>query len=163
MPRGFAKVAEDIAEVRQELKSDLEAVRSELKEEIAAVRTKLKGEIADLRTDMRDGFASIHEELRDIRQRLETLEEAARNAAGLTNRYGKLHRPSHSQRQSQRPPRRQELVRRPLVAPSPPRHLPEAVTRRAVAHHADHRPQVFRTYEKGRPVTRTTLCLSAIS
>ena len=40
--------------------------------------------------EMHDGFASIREELRDIRQRLEALEEAARNSAGLTKEIDHL-------------------------------------------------------------------------
>ena len=51
---------------------------------------ELKRDIAGLRQEMHDGFASIREELRDIRQRLEALEEAARNSAGLTKEIDHL-------------------------------------------------------------------------
>lgn len=68
--RGFSALAEDIAAVRREMAT--------------------KGELAELRTEMREGFASIRAELRDIRQRLETLEEAARNSAGLTKEIDHL-------------------------------------------------------------------------
>jgi cell division protein FtsB len=79
--RGFAAVAEDIADIR---------ARMATKDDLAALRTELKGEISDLRTEMRDGFASIREELRDIRRRLESLEEAARNSTGLTKEIDHL-------------------------------------------------------------------------
>ena len=72
--RGFAAVAEDIADIR---------ARMATKDDLAAVRD-------ELRAEMRDGFASIREELRDIRQRLEALEEAARNSAGLTKEIDHL-------------------------------------------------------------------------
>ena len=79
--RGFAAVAEDIADIR---------ARMATKDDLAAVKAELKGEISDLREEMREGFASIREELRDIRQRLEALEEAARNSAGLTKEIDHL-------------------------------------------------------------------------
>ena len=70
--RGFAAVTEDIAAARDDLRSEF------------------KRDIAGLRQEMHDGFASIREELRDIRQRLEALEEAARNSAGLTKEIDHL-------------------------------------------------------------------------
>ena len=70
--RGFSAVAEDIAAARDDLRSEF------------------KRDIAGLRQEMHDGFASIREELRDIRQRLEALEEAARNSAGLTKEIDHL-------------------------------------------------------------------------
>ena len=69
---GFSAVAEDIAAARDDLRSEF------------------KRDIAGLRQEMHDGFASIREELRDIRQRLEALEEAARNSAGLTKEIDHL-------------------------------------------------------------------------
>ena len=70
--RGFSAVSEDIAAARDDLRSEF------------------KRDIAGLRQEMHDGFASIREELRDIRQRLEALEEAARNSAGLTKEIDHL-------------------------------------------------------------------------
>ena len=70
--RGFSAVAEDIAAARDDLRSEF------------------KRDIAGLRQETHDGFASIREELRDIRQRLEALEEAARNSAGLTKEIDHL-------------------------------------------------------------------------
>ncbi len=71
--RGFSAVAEDIAAAR-----DRSTIRIQARD------------IAGLRQEMHDGFASICEELRDIRQRLEALEEAARNSAGLTKEIDHL-------------------------------------------------------------------------
>ena len=70
--RGFSAVAEDIAAARDDLRSEF------------------KRDIAGLRQEMHDGFASMREELRDIRQRLQALEEAARNSAGLTKEIDHL-------------------------------------------------------------------------
>ncbi len=68
---------EDLAEMRDEL-------RVAFKVDISELRGELTGEIDSLRIEMQEGFASIRAELRDIRQRLDALEEAARNSAGLT-------------------------------------------------------------------------------
>ena len=70
--RGFTAVAEDIAASRDD------------------PRSEFKRDITGLRTEMRDGFASIREELRDIRQRLEAIEETARNSTGLTKEIDHL-------------------------------------------------------------------------
>ena len=70
--RGFSAVAEDIA---------ASARRSTIRIQ-AGHRRPASGN--------RDGFASIREELRDIPSRLEALEEAARNSAGLTKEIDHL-------------------------------------------------------------------------
>lgn len=81
--RGFAAVAEDIADIRARMATKDDIKDMATKDDLAAARD-------ELRAEMRDGFASIREELRDIRQRLEALEEAARNSAGLTKEIDHL-------------------------------------------------------------------------
>ena len=81
--RGFAAAAEDIADIRARMATKDDIKDMATKDDLAAVRD-------ELRAEMRDGFASIREELRDIRQRLEALEEAARNSAGLTKEIDHL-------------------------------------------------------------------------
>jgi hypothetical protein len=58
MERGFAAVAEDIADLRTEF--------------------------IEFRTETHENFASLRAEIRDIRHRLEALEEAVHNSVGLT-------------------------------------------------------------------------------
>jgi hypothetical protein len=81
--RGFAAAAEDIADIRARMATKDDIKDMATKDDLAAVRD-------ELRAEMRDGFASIRQELRDIRQRLEALEEAARNSAGLTKEIDHL-------------------------------------------------------------------------
>ena len=76
-------------------KDILEAVifikdRMATKDDIAELRTELKGDITllrkefvEFRTETRENFTELRVEIRDIRQRLESLEEAARNSAGF--------------------------------------------------------------------------------
>ncbi len=76
-------------------KDILEAVifikdRMATKDDIAELSTELKGNIADLRTEFvefrtetRENFTGLRTEIRDIRERLQVLEEAARNSAGF--------------------------------------------------------------------------------
>ena len=80
---GFAAVAEDIADIRARMATKDDIKDMATKDDLAAVRD-------ELRAEMRDGPASIRDELRDIRQRLEALEEAARNSAGLTKEIDHL-------------------------------------------------------------------------
>ena len=54
--------------------------RMATKDDLNALRT----EFEEFREETRENFASLRAELRDIRQRLDALEEAARNNAGLT-------------------------------------------------------------------------------
>jgi uncharacterized coiled-coil DUF342 family protein len=70
---------EDLAELRDEL-------RAKFKSEIRSLRT----EFEEFREETRENFASLRAELRDIRQRLDALEEAARNSAGLTKEIDHL-------------------------------------------------------------------------
>lgn len=65
METGFAALADDIGDARTEF----EQFRQETRENFQ---------------ETRENFTSLHAELRDIRQRLEALEEATRNNAGLT-------------------------------------------------------------------------------
>ena len=81
--RGFAAAPEDIADIRARMATKDDIKDMATKDDLAAVRD-------ELRAEMRDGFASIREELRDIRQRLEALEEAARNSTGLTKEIDHL-------------------------------------------------------------------------
>jgi chromosome segregation ATPase len=62
--RGFAALAEDIADLRTEF--------------------------IEFRTETHENFASLRGEIRDIRQRLEALEEAARNSAGFAKEIDHL-------------------------------------------------------------------------
>lgn len=64
---------EDVAELRDEL-------RTEFKSEIGGLRS----EFEQFREETRENFASLRAEIRDIRHRLDMLEEIARNSAGLT-------------------------------------------------------------------------------
>jgi hypothetical protein len=64
--------------------------RMATKDDIAELRTEFKGDITGLRkefvefrTETREQFAELRTEIRDIRQRLESLEEAAHNSAGF--------------------------------------------------------------------------------
>lgn len=86
MDKNIADILEalDFIKERMATKDDLSELRIELKGDITELRRELTGEIDTLRTEMQEGFTSIRSELRDIRQRLDALEEAARNSAGLT-------------------------------------------------------------------------------
>jgi uncharacterized coiled-coil DUF342 family protein len=72
-------------------KDILEAVifikdRMATKDDIADLRSEvadLRTEFVEFRTETRENFAELRAEIRDIRERLESLEEAARNSAGL--------------------------------------------------------------------------------
>jgi uncharacterized coiled-coil DUF342 family protein len=59
---------DDIAELRTELKSDI---------------TGLRNEFVEFRTETHENFTELRAEIRDIRERLESLEVAARNSAGF--------------------------------------------------------------------------------
>ncbi len=76
-------------------KDILEAVnfikdRMATKDDVIDLRTELKSEIDSLRIEMQEGFASVRAEIRDVRRRLEALEEAAHNSAGLTKEIDHL-------------------------------------------------------------------------
>ena len=65
--------------------------------EIVGLRTDIKGdidslraELGEFRTETHENFASLCSEIRDIRHRLEALEEAAHNSAGLTKEIDHL-------------------------------------------------------------------------
>lgn len=57
-----ADIAEDLGELRDEMKSEFSAVRVE----IAALRTDLRGENAALRTDLRGEIAALRGELTEL-------------------------------------------------------------------------------------------------
>lgn len=60
--------------------------RMATKDDLNALRT----EFEEFREETRENFASLRAELRDIRQRLDALEELARNSAGLTKEIDHL-------------------------------------------------------------------------
>ncbi|WP_292530882.1 hypothetical protein [Methylocystis sp.] len=96
MDKNFADVLEALEFIKERMatKDDLAELRDELRAEfkgdIAELGREMTGEIDSLRTEMQEGFASIRGELRDIRQRLEALEEMARNSSGLTKEIDHL-------------------------------------------------------------------------
>lgn len=60
--------------------------RMATKEDLKSLRTNFE----DFREETRENFASLRAELRDIRQRLDALEELARNNVGLTKEIDHL-------------------------------------------------------------------------
>ena len=84
--RGFAGVADDIADLRSELKGDIADLRTELKGDIAELRTELKADIAGV--DLR--LSNIETELRDISKHLDAVEENYGNLRGVTKEIDEL-------------------------------------------------------------------------
>lgn len=79
----------DILEALDFIKEHM-ATKDDLAELLNELRSEFRTEIDTLRTEMQEGVASIRGELRDICQRLDALEEAARNSAGLTKEIDHL-------------------------------------------------------------------------
>lgn len=82
---GMDKNAAEILETVNFIK-DYMMERMATKDDLNALRT----EFEEFREETRENFASLRAELRDIRQRLDALEEAARNSAGLTKEIDHL-------------------------------------------------------------------------